>query len=159
MEKLKINMVGGGFQHDISASTGAVPKYIEWDKTGSSDISIHLDFGMVHIPTNKSKRNFAWILEAASIQPHLMGWVRNNIPYLEENFELIFTYDKRLVGLSDKIRFVPLNSNPWVKDIKIHDKSKLVSMIASIKTMCPAQTFLLTETELRSTAHPKTKSI
>lgn len=132
MNKLKINMIGGGFQHDISSSSGAIPKYVEWDKTGSANISIHLD-SAIQKATNKSKKNYAWILEGSSMIPNVITWIRSNIAYIEKNFEFMFTYDKRLLSLSNKFKFVPLNSNPWIKDVKIHNKSKLISMIASNK--------------------------
>jgi hypothetical protein len=135
MNKLKINMIGGGFQHHVIAAIGDIPKYIEWDKTGNSDISIHIDHA-IQWPTNKSKKNYAWILEISGIIPEVISWIRNNISYLENNYELIFTHDKRLIGLSDKIKFLPLNSVPWIKDIKIHNKNKLISMIASTKIYC-----------------------
>ncbi len=136
MEKVQINMVGGGFQAGVCSSAFSIPKYIEWNKGGSADISIHIDEGISAQP-NKSKRNFAWIAESSAIITSLIGWVHGNIPFMEENYELIFTHDQRLLPLSSKMRLVICNATPWIGDPRIHEKTKLVSMIASNKTYCP----------------------
>jgi len=135
MNKLKINLVGGGFQHTISSTGNIYPKYVDWDKTGSANISFHID-DAIRIPTDKTKKNYAWICELSTIIPWVLDWVPKNISYLEDNFELLFTHDRRLVGLSDKFKFVKVATMPWVHDIKIHDKNKLISMIASTKIYC-----------------------
>lgn len=139
--KQKINMIGGGFQHDICSSAENVPEYIEWVKDNHTAlISIHIDYAIQNT-VDKSKMNFAWIQESSTINVSLIDWVKENINYLEENFELIFTHDTRLLPLSSKIKQVICNAKPWVKDIKIHDKTKLVSMIASSKVMCKEHAF------------------
>ena len=38
MIKTKINMIGGGFHHEICSSALNEPKYIEWVKNGSENI-------------------------------------------------------------------------------------------------------------------------
>jgi len=135
MNKIKINMIGGGFQHEICSSAGSVPKYVEWDKSGSSNISIHIDYAL-QLPVNKTKRNYAWISESPAIVPSLNNWVTSNISYLENNFELIFTHDIRLLPFSNKIKLIIMSAVPWIKNRGIHKKTKLVSMIASTKMMC-----------------------
>jgi hypothetical protein len=142
MNKIKINMIGGPFQHDICSCSGSVPKFIEWDKTGNSNISIHLDDGM-RIPTNKQKKNYAWIFEASTVIPHIIDWAVKNIIYLEENFEYIFTHDAKLLNISNKMRLMISSPQPWVKDIGIHSKNKLVSMIVSKKNMCNEHSYRL----------------
>ena len=44
--KQKINMVGGGFQHENSSSAGSTPNLVEWVRDGSANISIHIDNGL-----------------------------------------------------------------------------------------------------------------
>jgi len=137
MNKQQINMVGGGFQHDVCSSSGSVPRSIEWVKGNhTSPISIHIDHAVMNTPTDKSKKNYGWLAEARTINPGVYEWCSNNIPYLEDNFELIFTHDRSLLKLSDKFKFTICNVIPWVKDCNIHKKSKLVSMVASSKVMC-----------------------
>lgn len=134
--KQKINMIGGGFQHDICSSAGSVPLHIEWVKNNHiAPISIHIDHG-IQQPIDKTKLNFAWIQESSTINTSLHTWIKNNIKYLEDQYELIFSHDTRLVEISPKIQHVICNSKPWVTDIGIHKKTKLLSMIASNKILC-----------------------
>ena len=141
MERVKINMVGGGFQYDVCSSAGAVPKYMEWDKTGNANISIHIDEA-IKWPSDKSKKNYAWLVESSAIIPDIIKWIPNNISFLEENFELIFTHDKRLLPFSRKIKLVLCASIiPYVTDRKIHTKTKMISMIASNKRYCPGHNY------------------
>lgn len=141
MEKIKINMVAGGFQHDICSSAGSTPKYVEWIKgERSASISMYIDDG-IRWPTDRSKRNYAWLLESSAIIPGLIQWVLSNIPLVEDKFEYIFTHDLRLLHYSPKMRLIIPNAVPWVKDRKIHNKSKLISMIASNKRFCPGHTY------------------
>ncbi len=129
-------MVGGGFQHEICSSAGNVPKLVEWDKgRHEGAISIHID-NAIKQPTNKLKRNYAWISESSAIIPHIIKWVSQNIFYMENNYELIFTHDVRLLPLSTKMKFILPNAVPWVSDYGVHKKTKLVSMIASLKKYC-----------------------
>lgn len=142
MDKIKINMVGGPIQHDICSSAGSIPKLIEWVKDNHiAPISIHIDYGISNIPINKTKKNYAWLLESKSISPLIYKWCENNINYIENNFELLFTHDINLIKLSKKFKFVICNAKPWIKNIGIHEKSKLISMIASSKIMCQEHNF------------------
>jgi hypothetical protein len=137
MNKQKINMIGGGFQHEICSSAGSVPSEIEWVKgVHDAPISIYIDYSIMNDSINSNKRNYAWLSESRTINSSLYNWCENNIEYLESNFELIFTHDESLSILSDKIKLVICNARPWVKDYGIHMKSKMLSMIASTKTYC-----------------------
>lgn len=135
--KQKINMIGGGFQHDICSSAGSIPKLIEWVKgTHTAPISIHIDYGIMNQKVDKTKRNYAWLGESKTINGSLYQWCINNVNYLEENFELVFTHDKSLLPVSNKFKLVICNSIPWVKDFGLHNKTKMISMVASSKVMC-----------------------
>lgn len=134
--KQKINLIGSGFQHDICSSAGSIPKLMEWDKNLSSNISIYVDNGIISNSIPKYNKNYAWLAESKTIIPSIYEWCRNNIPFLEENFELIFTHDISLLKLSKKFRLVVCSAKPWIQNYKIHNKTKLVSMIASSKVFC-----------------------
>ena len=89
--KKKINMVGGGFQHDICSSAGSTPKLIEWVKFNhTAPISIHIDHAIIKQSVNKNKKNYAWLSESKTINRGLYENCLRNISYLEDNFELIF---------------------------------------------------------------------
>ena len=55
--KQKINMVGGGFQHDVSSCANRIPEHIEWVKVNyTAPISIHIDSGIIDTPVDKTKK-------------------------------------------------------------------------------------------------------
>lgn len=135
-------MVGGGFQHDICSSAGNVPEKVEWVKGNhTAPISIHIGPAIYNNPVDKSKKNYAWLQESKSIEPNVYKWCSENISFLENNYELVFTHDMSLVELSDKIIFLKWKAKPWINDYGIHPKSKLISMIASSKVMCEQHRF------------------
>ena len=126
----------GGFQHEICSSAGSIPKYIEWVKDKTAPISVHIDYSIMNDKPDSSKKNYAWLSESKTINIGLYKWCSDNIEYLENNFELIFTHDEYLSKLSDKIKMVICNARPWVSDFGIHNKKKMLSMIASSKVFC-----------------------
>lgn len=135
--KQKINMVGGGFQHTTCSSANSEPKLIEWVRgDNSASISIHIDHAIFNIPTDKNKKNYAWLAEAKSINLGLYESCKTSVQYLEDNFEYIFTHDKSLLELSPKFRLTICSARPWVTEFGVYPKNKLVSMIASSKVMC-----------------------
>lgn len=132
----KINMIGGGFQFDVCSSGNNKNKYVEWVKDGSANISIHIDREIFYKLHDNRVKKYAWIAESSAIIPDVINRVKSQIHILDEIYELIFTHDKRLLPISNKMRFVIPNACPWIQDRQIHPKHKLVSMIASQKQMC-----------------------
>lgn len=135
MTKLAINMIGGGFQHIECSSHGYIPERVIWKKDQSADISFHIDSAIMK-PVNPNKVNYAWLSESKTIIGHIYNWCATNLDYIENNFELLFTHDEDLANLSDKIKLVICSSKHWIKDIGIHPKTKLLSMVASSKMYC-----------------------
>lgn len=134
MDKVKINMVGGGFQHSISTND-LPPKFIEWIKDGSASISIHIDNGL-HLPFNDQTKNYGWLCESKTIIPHLYEWAKNNIELLKNKFIKVFTHDVELSKSSDIFQLTQCSAKSYLSHGEIYPKTKLVSMIASNKTMC-----------------------
>lgn len=126
-------MIGGGFQHEICSSALNRNKHIEWMKDGSANISFYID-NEILLPTNKSTRNYGWLMESSTIIPSVINQVTNNINYYRENFECIFTHDIRILEKSDIFKFAIPNAKPWVQNRKIYDKTKDVSIIVSNKS-------------------------
>ena len=60
-KKVIINMIEGGFQHDVCSSALNENEYVEWVKDGSANISVHIDYGLF-IPVEKTKLNFGPII-------------------------------------------------------------------------------------------------
>ena len=121
MGKIKINMIGGGFQHAECSSHGHMPEHVIWVKDNSASISIHIDDAIMR-PTNPNKRNYAWVTESKTIIGGIYQWCTNNIEYIENNFELLFTHDIELVKLSEKFKLVICSAKHWIQDIGIHNK-------------------------------------
>jgi hypothetical protein len=142
--KQKINMIGGSFQHDICSCANRIPKYMEWVKDEyTAPISIHIDSNIINTPVDKTKKNYAWLSESKTIIPYVYNWVRDNVKYMEDNFELIFTNDKSFLDLSPKFKQTICSAVPWVNDTGIHKKTKLTSMITSDKRMCSEHEYRL----------------
>jgi hypothetical protein len=136
----EINMIGGGFQHSPSTS-GYEPLYIKWVKGyHTAPISIYIDFS-IKTPTNPATKNYAWLGESKTINPSIYSWCRDNIDYLKKNFILVFTHDVELSKTSDIFRLVQCSGKSFLPNGEIYKKNKLVSMIASNKTMCEEHRF------------------
>ena len=53
-----------------------------------------------------------------------------------ETFDTIFTHNQKLIDIDpEKFKWVPAQGT-WIKEPKIYDKTKMISMIASNKNMC-----------------------
>lgn len=131
--KVKINLIGGGFSHTLSTNESA-PKFIEW-VGGGAEISIHVDGG-IKLPTNPTTRNYGWLCESKTINPDYYNWCRNNINTLRVKFIKVFTHDVELAQISDIFQLTLCSAKSFIQDGLIYPKNKLVSMIASNKTMC-----------------------
>jgi hypothetical protein len=132
--KTKINMKGGGFQHTVSTND-LDPKLIEWVKDGSAQISIHIDDGLF-IPINPNNKNYGWLCESKTIIPSQYEWCKQNINILKNNFLKVFTHDVELTKSSDIFQLTQCSSKSFFAHGEVYPKTKLVSMIASNKTMC-----------------------
>lgn len=134
MNRVKINMIGGGFQHTVSTND-MEPKFVQWVKDGSAPISIHIDNGL-SIPTNPNTKNYGWLCESKTIISSYYVWCERNIAYLKANFIKVFTHDVELSKKSDIFQLTQCSAKSFFSHGEIYPKTKLVSMIASNKTMC-----------------------
>ena len=75
-----------------------------------------------------SPKNIAILLESKFISPGSYSNFIINWKSVVEKFSFVFTNDKNLLHLHPKIKWCP-PSFIWIKNPKIHDKTKLVSMI------------------------------
>lgn len=135
MGRVKINMIGGGFQHSVSTND-MEPKFVEWVKgSGLAPISIYIDNGL-HLPMKLETKNYGWLCESKTIIPHLYDWCANNIEVLKNKYIKVFTHDVELAKLSDIFQITQCSAKSYFKHGEMYPKNKLVSMIASNKTMC-----------------------
>jgi hypothetical protein len=139
--KQKINMVGGGFQHDVCSSALNQNKFVEWVKDGSANISIHIDNGLFY-QVNPNKKNYGWLAESSAIIADVIEKICNNLNYFKQKYEFIFTHDRRIIEKDDQFfKFVVPNALPYIQNKSIYKKTKLVSFIGSNKTMCNGHNF------------------
>ena len=68
--------------------------------------------------------------------PQYYQWIIDNYEFVTSRVDGIFSCDKELCAKYPKISYSLINAVPWVQDRKVHEKTKLVSMIASNKRMC-----------------------
>lgn len=132
MEKLKINLVDKSFiqcgPSCGTGQTGIAPNYIEWCTNYNTLITVYTD-QCLEMPLSNSKYNIAWLIESVTISPNLYS-----DPTKYNKFDYVLTHDKKLLNISDKFIFVPVGGH-WIyeSDCKIHDKNKMLSIIASSK--------------------------
>ena len=80
----------------------------------------------------KSKVKVLWLLEPRAIHPNEY----HRVMQLENKFDYILTYDVDLLKRGDKyLKYVVAQSRIDEEDAKIYDKTKMVSLIASNKTI------------------------
>jgi len=135
MDRIKINMIGGGFQHSVSTND-MEPKFIQWVKGGElAPISIYIDNGL-QLPITTNTKNYGWLCESKTIIPSHYEWCRQNIDILKNKFIKVFTHDVELAKTSDIFQLTQCSAKSYFAYGNMYPKTKLVSMIASNKTMC-----------------------
>jgi hypothetical protein len=138
----KINMISRCFSHVESSCHNYSPKLFKWDfETKNSKISVYIDFDLTIALNDKDdKIKFLWLLESPEFNGGAIEIVKNNIKLIEDTFEAVFTYSDELSSLSNKFHKV-FTTNSWIKQPKVYDKSKLISMITSNKVWVEQQKY------------------
>jgi hypothetical protein len=143
MNKIKINMVGGGFQHDVCSSALNTNTHIEWVKDGSANISIHIDNAILN-NIDPIKESYGWLAESSSIIPKIINTVTSNVEQYKSKFKYIFTHDRRVIEKDPEFfKFTPPNGLPWIRNKQIYEKTKNISFIVSNKRMTSGHNFRL----------------
>ena len=140
MSKVKFNLVGNTFTHLTNGNKGysvhgKESKHIEWvgeDGEGTFYIDNTLKKGIIE---KRDGPKYLWLLESRFIKPGMVESIIENREEIENAYEYIFTHDQRLLSLGDKYKWCPAQGF-WIKDPKVYEKSKMISMIASNKNMC-----------------------
>lgn len=139
--KTKFNLVGNTFTHLTDGNKGysvhgKESKYIEWVKDGSGEATFYIDSTLAQAQIDEtSGPKYGWLLESKYITPQIVDSVRMFPEQYLETFDLIFTHNQDLLKLDSKFKWVPAQGF-WIKEPKVYEKSKMISMIASNKKMC-----------------------
>ena len=142
MSKTRINLFGPTFQHDVGSTSNQPPTYIHWDyNTFNNPETFYVDYAIVHgVQHGVEKIKYGWMLESKFVVTGLLEWCYDNHAVLKKTYKYIFTYHKDLINLDPMLfRFCPAMGS-WIKDPKITNKTRLVSMICSNKTMTTGHT-------------------
>jgi len=140
MDKKQYNLVGGGFNnYDNGNKASSIhrqeSKFIEWVDSGSEETFYVDEYISLAFDDTTSKKKYAWLLESKDIKPQVVDDVKSNYLHYVRVFDCIFTHSEELLKLHRKFKFAPLYGS-WITEPKLHDKTKLVSMICSNKLMC-----------------------
>ena len=126
--KRKLNLVGNTFTHLTNGNKG----YLQSSGRSSADIFPAINDG---INDGRKGPKYLWLLESKYIKQGLVESIIANQQLVEDTYDTIFTHDQRLLALGDKYKWVPAQGF-WIKEPKIYEKSKMISMISSNKRMC-----------------------
>ena len=136
-------MISRIFEHNGSSTVNRVPKNFIWDFNGVDGlVDFYID-GDVHLGLknkNDGRIKILWTLESPYFNNNVFDFIKDNLTTIIDTFDLIFTYDDDLLNINDKFQFVP-SMGSWIKEPKIKNKTKLISMVTSNKTITPQQKF------------------
>lgn len=140
----EIQIIGAPFDviHHHSSNSNLYPQTFRWTLAETPtkvfcDNAIMLP--LVHdIPKEEGTMRVGWICESNSVVPDLVRRFQESYQVILDHceYDVIFTCDKSLCELDNRIQFSLAGSNlPWTpkEEQKIYDKTKLCSMIASPK--------------------------
>jgi hypothetical protein len=140
MSRHKFNLVGNTFDYADAPKCsvwGKVSKKTEWVSEGG-DGTFYIDAAIGYAFDDDVKGpKYAWILESAAILPQITDFVKGaGRERVLNSFDIIFTHNKDLIKINpEKFKWVPAQGT-WIKQPKVYEKSKMISMISSNKTMC-----------------------
>ena len=136
MSKYKINLFCGDNLEPSSSALNAT-KHVQWVYDRSGEVNIYVSQRALDALNDTSgKPTYIWLLESKQIIPQYYQWIIDNYEFVTSRVDGIFSCDKELCAKYPKISYSLINAVPWVQDRKVHEKTKLVSMIASNKRMC-----------------------
>ena len=136
MSKYKINLFCGDNLEPSSSALNAT-KHVQWVYDGSGEVNIYVSQRALDALNDTSgKPTYIWLLESKQIIPQYYQWIIDNYEFVTSRVDGIFSCDKELCKKYPKISYSLINAAPWVQDRKVHEKTKLVSMIATNKRMC-----------------------
>lgn len=137
---MEIQLIGNTFTHLTNGNKGysvhgKESKFIQWTQD-RREIVFYLD-NHIHEGTivGNNQIRFGWLLESKYIVPGLIEHIKSNLLQYKMAYKNIFTHNKELLDLDPNLfKWVPAQGF-WIKDPKIYEKNKLVSMISSSKNI------------------------
>ena len=137
MSKFKINLHSNDSLLP-STSDKNESKYTQWVYDGSGDVSLYVNQRSLDILQDVSDTpKYIWLLESKQIIQGVYDWILANYEFVASRVDGILSCDRELCEKYPKFQYVLSNAAPWVVDRQIFEKTQLVSMISSNKSMVP----------------------
>jgi len=142
--KHRINLVGNSFTHLTGGNKGysvhgKESKYIEWVFDLSANETVYVDQNINQAFTDGIPgKKYGWLLESKFVVPGIADEIKANVEEYFKVFEYIFTHNKELLSLDSRFKWCPAQGF-WIKEPKIYEKSKMISMISSNKAFTEGQ--------------------
>lgn len=140
----ELSAYGSPFSHDITSCHNIAPSKHKWifNKPSKDNIEVYLDYNMFGGLKSNNPNKFLWICESKGIIPQQMHFLKNNAANVWSAYKKIFVHDRELLKLGSIFSYCPPAANcTWVINRGLHQKTKLVSMVSSGKTMCAGHEF------------------
>ena len=138
----KIGLIGGGFQHAYSTTLWKKPKKFSWEKGSVLDTTFFVDEAIVPGLGIKCERKIAWLVESRSVIHSTIEAVKEHYKEISKEYDFLFTHYKEIYDLADNFIYFPPHGY-WIEEPKIHEKTKLVSMISSNKRIVSGHNYRL----------------
>jgi hypothetical protein len=125
---MEVKIIDSNFAHN-DYSTLQKSKYFSWYRGEEKrPICFYTDSSLHLAQSSIDDIKIAWLIEPKAINKSPYDFIEHN----HHLFDYVLTYDKYLLSLSDKFIFYP-HGGCWINDKGIHEKTKLLSIIASDK--------------------------
>jgi len=135
----EFGLVGGDWRHTTDGHTGLctthgkISELWKWDYENKVDSIFYIDEYIYQGLSDDKEDKYGWLVESKYVSPpQMLDHIKNNYEEYFNSYVYIFTHSKDLLDLDSRFKFVPATGT-WIKDIKICDKSKMISMISSSK--------------------------
>lgn len=131
------NLQKGDYDTDIVSIIGRKSKFMDlkFNYRARADYILWRDRDM-RFADGDSNRNFGWLTESIDIDRKSYDEFLANVDDWLPKFKYVFTSNKSLLDIDEKIKWVPANYT-WIVKPKVYEhKVNLISMITSNKVMC-----------------------
>lgn len=154
------------FAHEPNSS---ISRYIIWDRYNYALDTHFYSHDEIFRTVGKPKRKYAFLIEPRSIKPQSYENVLQHKRYIEENFDMMFTFDAEVLSTIKNAHFVPFGADVWygrnvegcmldgaesnfsgnrakkegfvILSDNYKHKTKNISMLSSAKELCPMHIF------------------
>ena len=151
MKKIKIKDTS--FQHCKFSNNPTPPvsfcEHFEWDwdtsVVGKDELIFYTHDNIMDGVNDTKGKKVCWLIEPLELVNVNYEQIKKYYDY----FEYVFTYEKTLLDLGKNFRFIP-SGGCWIESDKqqIHNKTKLVSIIASFKSKTHYRNLTIAEVDL-----------